>query len=79
MRRQAEMASGQCDNSRIYTQCFGNVLEEVTNGPWELKSGHLTPGFKRELFPRETNKGKNAFVMVNGKHTEKTGMWEDAV
>lgn len=30
-----EMLSGPWDNSRIYTQGFGNVLEGVADEPWE--------------------------------------------
>lgn len=54
MRRQEETVPGQCDNSRIYTQCFRNVLEGVANGLWELsEEWSLDPGCKKEWLARE--------------------------
>lgn len=62
------MVSGQCDNSRIYTQCFGNVLEEGC-GSFQ-KSGHLIPVFKEEWLAGKERLCRNSEYQMQ----ENTGM-----
>jgi hypothetical protein len=53
------MVSRQWDNSRVYTQCFGNVLEGIVQGLCGLLEE-----LSREWLPRWTDKGKKDFIEI---------------
>lgn len=67
------MVSGQRENSRIYTQCFGNVLEGVPKGLWELsEEWSLDPGLQERAAPQMHKQGpKDLIETVDSKCKKK--------